>query len=252
MAGTLYIVATPIGNLADISQRAIKTLKEVDLILAEDTRVTKKILTHYDIQSNVLSYHQHSGENKKLRILKHLIDGNNIALVTDAGTPGISDPGNELIDFILDKEPTIKIVPIPGPAAVTTALSVSGFNVSKYIFLGFLPKKKRKKMLSWLKEAKLPFAFYESPKRIIKTIDLLIEYFGEERRILVAREMTKIHESLYRSKLSEVKVQLEKKAVKGEIVVVVEGSQLDVGFPFSDCFIVPFVNSSIKTDPICF
>jgi len=173
MAGILYIVATPIGNLEDITLRALKVLKEADLILAEDTRVTKKLLMHYDIETPVLSYHQHSSEEKKNRIISSLVNGQNLALVTDA--------------------------------------------------LGFLPKKKRKKLFTWLKEGKITFAFYESPKRILKTLAVLGEYFGSGRRVFVGRELTKIHESFYRGTVEQVVNQLQQKPVKGEVVVVVEG-----------------------------
>ncbi len=223
MLGTLYIVATPIGNLEDISLRALRILRESDLILAEDTRVTSRLLSHYDIDTRTLSYHQHSSEKKKNNILSQLVSGQNLALVTDAGTPGISDPGNELIDYILEHEPNIKIVPIPGASAVTTALSASGFKTNKFVFIGFLPKKKRKKLFEWLKESKVTFAFYESPKRITKTLGVLMEYFGGEKRVLVARELTKLHESLYRGKLEYISKDLSNKQIKGEIVVIVEG-----------------------------
>jgi len=234
MAGILYIIATPIGNLEDITLRAIRVLSEVDIILAEDTRVTKKLLdfltTHHSLPTkHLLSYHQHSKDSRKLEILRYLVEGENIALVTDAGTPGISDPGNELIDFLLEKEPNIKIVPIPGASAITSALSVSGFNVNKFLFIGFLPKKKRKKLFEWIKEGPstgsgrtITFAFYESPKRILKTLEVLKEEFGEEKRILVAREMTKLHETLYRGTIEEVIKRLSNGVIKGEIVVVVE------------------------------
>lgn len=227
MVGTLYIAATPIGNLEDITLRTTRILSEVDLIIAEDTRVTNKLLSHlsdnnFHPTKNLNSYHQHSSESKKLEILQYLVEEKDIALVTDAGTPGISDPGNELINFLLEKEPNIKIVPIPGASAVTTALSVSGFNVNKFVFLGFLPKKKRKKLFEWIRGGKISFAFYESPKRILKTLTVLEEEFGVERRILIAREMTKLHETLYRGKIEEVIKMLDGKAVKGEIVVVVE------------------------------
>jgi 16S rRNA (cytidine1402-2'-O)-methyltransferase len=221
MLGILYIVATPIGNLKDITLRALDVLKKSDSILAEDTRVTKKLLMHYDIQIPVLSYHQHSQENKRNEILRLLIEGKNLALVSDAGTPGISDPGNELIDFLIEKEPDIRIVPIPGPSALVAALSVSGFRADKFIFLGFLPKKKRSKLFSWLKEEKYTFCFYESPKRILKTLEVLKEEF-DNRKVFVARELTKIHESLYRGEISEVIEKLQKDPVKGEIVVVVQ------------------------------
>ena len=232
MIGTLYIVATPIGNLEDITLRALSVLKEVDLILAEDTRVSSKLTTHHSLHTPVTSYHQHSSEKVKLRILTDLISGKNLALVSDAGTPGISDPGNELIDFILDKEPTIKIVPIPGPAAITAAASVSGFKMSKFLFLGFLPKKKRNKLFEWIKKGEIAFAFYESPNRIVKTLDFLEEQLGKDKRILVARELTKLHETLYRGSIKDVKQslrfrrkgRLKEGKIKGEIVVVVEGN----------------------------
>lgn len=230
MSGTLFIIATPIGNLEDITLRAIRVMREVDLILAEDTRVTSKLTTHYQIPTPIKSYHQHSSEEKKLEILQRLGRGEKIALVCDAGTPGISDPGNELIDFLLDRDKTIKIVPIPGASAITSALSVSGFRADKFVFLGFLPKKKRKKLFEWIKEGPsassgrgITLAFYESPYRILKTLLVLEEHFGSERRVFIARELTKLHETLYRGKISEVRVQLEKDKIKGEIVVIVEG-----------------------------
>lgn len=223
MSGTLYIVATPIGNLEDMTLRAIRVLREVDLILAEDTRVTEKLLIHYDMDKDILSYHQHSNISRKSQIYSDIINGKNIALVSDAGTPGISDPGNELIDFLLSHDKTIKIVPIPGASAITTALSVSGFRADKFVFLGFLPKKKRKKLFEWIKDGKITFAFYESPFRILKTLAVLEEYFGSDRRIFIARELTKLHETLYRGSIKEVKEKLGEGKIKGEIVVVVEG-----------------------------
>lgn len=223
MPGTLYIVATPIGNLEDISLRALKILKKVDLILAEDTRVTKKLLTRYDIKTHTLSYHQHSSDEKKNRIISSLVKGQDIALVSDAGTPGLSDPGNELIDYLLEREPKIEITPVPGATAMATALSVSGFNVSKFVFLGFLPKKKRTKLFEWLKKGKIAFAFYESPQRILKTLGVLSEHFSPGRRVFIARELTKIHESLYRGTIESVTNELQQGPIKGEIVVVVEG-----------------------------
>lgn len=223
MIGTLYIVATPIGNLEDMTLRALRVLKEVDLILAEDTRVTSKLTTHYSLTIPITSYHQHSSEKKKLGILGRLVKGDNVALVSDAGTPGISDPGNELIDYLLEKEPSINIVPIPGPAAITTAASVSGFKMSKFLFLGFLPKKKKTKLFEWIKQGKIAFAFYESPNRILKTLDFLEEQLGGERGILVARELTKLHETLYRGSIKDVREKLGEGKVRGEMVVVVEG-----------------------------
>lgn len=220
--GTLYIVATPIGNLEDMTRRAISTLSDVDLILAEDTRVTGRLLKEYDIDNPIMSYHHHSDENAKLKILGYLIKGKNLALVSDAGTPGISDPGNELIDYLLEREPLINIVPIPGPSALTAALSVSGFRTDKFVFIGFLPKKKRTKLFDWLEEGEMTFAFFESPNRILKTLGVLKERFGD-RRVFVAREVTKMYESLYRGKIQKVIEELKKDKVKGEMVVVVEG-----------------------------
>jgi len=221
MYGTLYIVATPIGNLEDITFRAIKILKEVDIILAEDTRVTSTITKRFDIQRDVLSYHQHSTEKKMEEVLLYLLTGKNIALVTDAGTPGISDPGNELIDFVLTREPNIKIVPIPGASAITSALSICGFNVNKFVFLGFMPKKKRTKLFDWIKDGKVSFAFYDSPNRIIKTLTDLKEVFGD-RRVYVGRELTKLYEDYYRGSFDEVITMVSNSKQKGEVVVVVE------------------------------
>ncbi len=223
MPGTLYIVATPIGNLEDITLRAIKTLKEVDLILAEDTRVTNNLLKHYDIDTSLLSYHQHSFKDiKKLTyILEELIKGKNIALVTDAGTPGVSDPGGELIEFLLKSEPNIKVVPIPGASSLTTAMSISGLKLNKFVFLGFLPKKKRTKTWQWIKDGKATFGFFESPFRLTKTLEELKEVFGQDTNIFIARELTKLHETIYRGKVEEVLVQLKKEKLKGEIVVIV-------------------------------
>jgi len=222
MFGKLYIVATPIGNLEDMTLRALRVLKEVDLILAEDTRVTSKLLSHYEIDRPILTYQQHTSDAKKAEILGNLLTGKNIALVTDAGTPGISDPGNELIDFILQREALIQIIPIPGPSAITATLSVSGFRSDKFLFLGFMPKKGKTKLFQWLKDGQVTFVFYESPHRILKTLDLLGSEFGDVS-VVVAREMTKIHESIYRGTPLEVKEKLLKDPVKGEIVVVVEG-----------------------------
>jgi 16S rRNA (cytidine1402-2'-O)-methyltransferase len=223
MTGKLYIVSTPIGNLEDITYRAINVLKNVDLILAEDTRVTKKLLIHYAIDKHIMSYHHHSKKEKKLKILSLLNQEKNIALVTDAGTPGISDPGNELIDFLLKENTNLKIIPIPGPSAATAALSVSGFNVNKFIFIGFMPKKKRDKLVRWLIKPEFTFCFYESPYRIIKTLEYLKDKLTDKRRILVARELTKRHETLYRGNINTVIDKLKRDTLKGEIVVVVEG-----------------------------
>lgn len=221
MFGTLYIVATPIGNLGDITIRAIETLGQVDLILAEDTRVASKLLSHLNISKDIISYHQQSDENKKLQILASLLQGKNIALITDAGTPGISDPGGELIQFLLEKEPEIKIVPIPGPSSLTTALSASGIRANEFLFLGFLPKKGKTKIWEKIQNVNGTTVFFESPHRIIKTLEEIKANFGEVR-ICVARELTKIHETFYRGTVSEVITSLNSGVIKGEIVVILD------------------------------
>ncbi|KKQ24853.1 MAG: Ribosomal RNA small subunit methyltransferase I [Candidatus Woesebacteria bacterium GW2011_GWA1_37_8] len=220
MLGNLFIVATPIGNLEDITLRALRILKEVDIIIAEDTRVSGHLLKYYEIFRPTLSYHQHSGEEKKLQIMNFLLDGKNIALVTDAGTPGISDPGNELIDYLLSYQPDLKIIPIPGASAITTALSASGFTANEFVFIGFMPKKKKTKLVKWLKVGEMTFAFYESPHRLTKTLKQVEEEFGNVN-VFIGRELTKMHETLYRGKIGDVIKKLSGK-IKGEVVVVVE------------------------------
>jgi len=226
MLGTLYIVATSIGNLDDVTFRALKILKEVDYIIAEDTRVTAKLLQHYDIKVDTLIYNQHSSFDKKEKILNLLLQGKNIALVTDAGTPGVSDPGNELIDF-LTQHSGIRVVPIPGSSSVTAALSVCGFNTSNFLFIGFWPKKKAKKLINKLEKLEMPVVFFESPYRIIKTLELIKANLGE-KRIFVGQELTKLYERNLRSTISEVisTLEVEQKElgrIKGELVCVLEG-----------------------------
>jgi len=233
---TLFIVATPIGNLKDISLRALEVLKEVDLILCEDTRVTQKLLNRYGIKTPTLSYHQHSKLKKIDYILNLLKQGKNLALVSDAGTPGISDPGNKLINKIAEfagVEPLqIKIVPIPGPSAVTTAASISGFPMDRFLFLGFPPAKKKRKrffeeLSRQLAELKCPVIFYESPYRILKTLNelnsLYTKYNIQNTDIVVCRELTKKFETIYRGKIEKVIKEIEKDKIKGEFVVIVEG-----------------------------
>lgn len=222
MEGTLYIVATPIGNLTDITQRALNTLESADFVLAEDSRVVSNISKHFDIQINTLIYHQHSGATQKENILNLLNSGKNLALVTDAGTPGISDPGNELINYLLFQNPEIKVVPVPGPSSLTAALSVCGFNVSKFIFLGFFPKRKKSKTFKIVSELEVPVVYFDSPYRFIKNLRGLEDTVGQ-RRICVCRELTKIHETIYRGTISEVLEKLGEAKIRGEIVVVIEG-----------------------------
>jgi 16S rRNA (cytidine1402-2'-O)-methyltransferase len=221
----LYIVATPIGNLEDISLRALRILKEVDLILCEDTRVTKKLLDRYQIQKPLLSYHQHSKLQKIDYIISLLKEGKNLALVSDSGTPGVSDPGNKLVEKVVESlSDKVKIVPIPGPSALTCAASVSGFPMDKFLFLGFLPKKKkRKEILKEILDSKYPIIFYESPYRILKTLkelNLEARAYNLEPEVVVCRELTKKFETIYRGKLKKVIEEIEKGVIKGEFVVI--------------------------------
>lgn len=212
----LYVVATPIGNLKDISLRALEVLKEVDFILGEDTRVTKKLLEHYNVKTPVLSYHQHSELNKVNYILDLLKQGKDFALVSDSGTPGISDPGGKLIKKI--KELKIKVSVIPGPSALIAAASISGFPMDKFVFMGFPPtKKKRKKFFQEITNSKYPVIFYESPHRILKTLKEL-ELSSQNLEVVVCRELTKKFETVERGKINEV---IKKIKPKGEFVVIV-------------------------------
>jgi len=218
--GKLYIVATPIGNLSDISLRALETLKEVDFVLCEDTRVTKRLLDHYKIKTATISYHQHS-DVKKVKEIEELLDGGkNLALVTDAGTPGISDPGNFLITEVLKQNKDIQIIPIPGASAVISILSVSGFPTDKYTFMGFPPNKnKRLKYFKEVAENNYTVAFYESSHRIKKCLDNLKEVLDDKRQVVVGRELTKKFETIYRGTIDEL-LEMNIKE-KGEFVIAV-------------------------------
>ncbi len=218
-SGKLYIVATPIGNLGDITLRALETLKRVDFILCEDTRVTKKLLDHYEIKKPTISYHQHSDFKKIKEIINLLSEGKNLALVTDAGTPGISDPGNMLISDLL-KNKIDQIIPIPGPSAIVTALSVSGFPTDKFLFLGFPPhKNKRQKFFKEAVAYDFTVAFYESGHRILKCLKELKEYLDPKKELLVGRELTKQFETIYRGTIDEITEQMKEE--RGEFVVII-------------------------------
>lgn len=219
--GNLYIVSTPIGNLEDITLRAIRILKEAGIIAAEDTRHTKKLLSRYDIHVPLTSYHDFNKYEKAEVLIAKIKEGINVALVSDAGTPGISDPGYYLIKRAIEEG--IKVIPIPGATAMTAALSVSGLPTDRFSFIGFLPKKRsaREKTLRILSEIEHTLILYESPHRIFKTLNEIREIFGE-RRISVARELTKIHEEIIRGTVSEVIDQLGQHP-KGEIVIIIEG-----------------------------
>ena len=219
----LHIVATPIGNLEDITLRTINVLSNSDLILAEDTRVTRVLLDRYNIKKEILSYHQHSDFKKIDHIIELLKEGKNLALVTDAGTPGINDPGSHLISEVLKAIPDLKIVPIPGPNAAIAALSISGFPTDQFVFLGFPPHKKgRQTFFKNISKIESTLVFYESKHRILKALENL-EKLSElgSRQMMVARELTKQFETIYRGTLAEIKHRLTDKNLLGEFVVVV-------------------------------
>jgi 16S rRNA (cytidine1402-2'-O)-methyltransferase len=220
--GTLYIVSTPIGNLEDITLRALRILKEVDLIAAEDTRHTGLLLRHFGIQKPLTSYFEGNELKKREWILSRLKQGDRIALVSDAGTPGISDPGFRLIQMVIENQ--IPIIPIPGPSAVIAALSVSGLPTDAFLFKGFFPhkSKKRRDLLKQLEETKETLIFYESPHRITETLKDILEIFGD-REIVLTRELTKIYEEVLRGKVSEIQNQLAERKLKGEITLVISG-----------------------------
>lgn len=224
---TLYIIATPIGNLEDITLRAVRVLREVDVVLCEDTRVTKKLLDKYEIKTPTMSYHSHSTLSKVEKVFELLEGGKNLALVSDAGTPTISDPGVLLVSQIKEKfSNDVKIVPIPGPSAVVSALSVSGLPSSDFLFLGFLPHKKgRETLFKEIANSKRTVAFYESPHRIIKTLRSLATILGDTRKVVVARELTKIYEEIVSGTPVEIISYFQKNEdkTKGEFVVIVEG-----------------------------
>lgn len=219
--GTLYLVATPIGNLDDITYRAIKILSSVDLIAAEDTRKTKILLDHYNISKPMLSYYSYNEKHRAPQLIEKLLHGQSIALVSDAGTPGISDPAFFIVRTAL--EHAIPIVPIPGASACISALIVSGLPTESFVFEGFLPiKKGRKTKFESLKNEPRTIIFYESPHRVLKTLNEIFTYFGD-RHVVVARELTKKFEEVVRGPVSSVLKDLSAKTPRGEYVVVVEG-----------------------------
>jgi 16S rRNA (cytidine1402-2'-O)-methyltransferase len=220
--GILYICGTPIGNLEDITLRALKILKEVKLIAAEDTRHTKKLLNHYQINTKVTSYYEYNKFKKSTYLVEILKNGQDIALVSDAGMPGISDPGYVLVNLALKNN--IKIIPIPGVSALITALVVSGLPTAKFIFEGFLPRKikERKRYFKSIENEERTVIFYETPHRLKRALKDMLEIWGD-RKIVVARELTKKYEEIIRGKLSRVLSEINAKVIKGEITLVVQG-----------------------------
>ena len=228
LLGKLFIVSTPIGNLGDITFRAVETLNNVQLIAAEDTRHSKKLLSHFNIATPVISYFEHNRFKRIPKIIEHLNDGDNVAIITDAGTPGISDPAYKLIrESIINN---IIIEPIPGASASLAALVSSGLPTDKFLFDGFLPTKKgRKKKINSVKDIEATLIYYESPKRLHRTLKNLLEILGD-RPAVVARELTKIHEEIKRGTLSELLLYFTSKIPKGECVILVGKDDKNVYF----------------------
>lgn len=221
--GKLYICPTPIGNLEDITLRTLRILKEVDIIACEDTRHSLRLLNHYEIKKPLTSYHEHNIKEKGPELIKKIIDGKNIAVISDAGMPGISDPGAHLIKLAIEEDILIEV--LPGPSASITALVVSGLNTDKFVFEGFLPSKKRDriKALENISKEKRTIIFYESPHRIINFLDDILSTLGN-REIAVCREITKLHEEIFRGNVSAALKRFTDGDIKGEFVIILEGN----------------------------
>lgn len=226
--GKLYIVSTPIGNLQDMTFRAIEVLKSVDLVAAEDTRRTRELLNHFDIDTKITSYHEHNKYDKAKDIVDMIKEGQDVAVVTDAGTPIVSDPGSVLVKFAVEEN--IEITAVPGCCAAINALVLSGLDSDSFVFVGFLKddNKKRKEQLENLKSETRTMVFYISPHDILKDLKQLIEVFGEERNASLSREMTKVHEETVRGTLKEIHKVFESRDIKGEFVLVVSGMDKDL------------------------
>lgn len=223
--GTLYLVPTPIGNLEDMTFRAINTLKEVDLIACEDTRVTQKLLNHFEIDTPKTSYHEHNIKEQTDKLLKQMIEGKNIAQVSDAGMPSISDPGVELVEAAIERG--ITVIPLPGANAALTALIASGISPQPFTFIGFLSRKKSDltKELEALKGKEETLVFYESPFRVKQLMGTLVKVFGEERKVVLAREVTKRYEEFVRGTAEELYQWTDENEMRGEFVVIIEGNR---------------------------
>ncbi|HXL02532.1 MAG TPA: 16S rRNA (cytidine(1402)-2'-O)-methyltransferase [Candidatus Atribacteria bacterium] len=230
--GKLYFCPTPLGNLQDITLRTLQVFREVDFIACEDTRVTLKILNHYHIQKPLFSYHSYNLKEVSSRIVNLLKGGKNIALVSDAGMPGIQDPGMELVN-ILEKE-GLSFEVLPGPSALVVAVVYSGFAFSGFTFLGFLPRKKKERrgILERLLHLPQAMVIYESPHRVVSTLEEIKEMVGSERRVIFLRELTKIHEEILRGKLDEIsEILSQREEIKGEVVLVIEGEKREKQIP---------------------
>jgi len=219
--GALYIVATPIGNLGDVTRRAVEVLGEVDLVAAEDTRHSRKLLSALGISADMISYREHNREDAARKILARIEQGRDVALITDAGTPGISDPGHYLVGLCVKE--AIPVIPVPGPCAVTTLLSASGMELTRFLFQGFLPPKPRarEEVLEQLAASGFPLVIYESPNRVLATLESISGIMGE-RRLVLGREMTKLHEEFIRGTAAEVAHRLKEGKVRGEVTILVE------------------------------
>src|ERR1044071_1818508 len=230
MPGTLYLVATPIGNLADITHRALQVLKDVDLIACEDTRHTHKLLQHYGITTKTISYHEHNEQQRATQLIDSLKQGSDIAVVSDAGTPSISDPGFRLLRAAIENE--ISAEPVPGPSALITALIAAGLPTDEFFFAGFLPPRSnaRRARLSELQCVPGTLIFYEAPHRLAATLKDAYEILGE-RDAVVARELTKVHEEIRRGRLSELSDHYEREEPRGEIVVMIDRNVISVAKP---------------------
>ena len=225
MTGTLYIVSTPIGNLKDATYRSLELLSDVDLIAAEDTRRTGVLLKHYEIKTPLTSFNSYNQAKKSNRLIARLKEGHNLALVSDAGTPGVSDPLYHLVRAALAEY--VSVVSLPGPSAVLAALTISGLPVNRFVFEGFLPRKKgRKKLIEELVQEKRTIVLFESPHRIAKTLNELYRAMGDRKAVL-ARELTKIHEEVIRGTLEDLAVVAEEQKLKGEITLVISGVPKD-------------------------
>jgi len=225
-AGTLYVVATPIGNLEDMTLRALRILDSVDVIAAEDTRHTRRLLTHHGISKPLISYHDHNKVRQAPRLLEMLQAQQSVALVTDAGTPGISDPAYYLLQLLLAED--IRIVPIPGPTAVIAALSVAGLPTDRFVFEGFLPVKsgRRQRRLESLRDEPRTIVVYESPHRLVRLLQEIATHFGADRRVVIARELTKHFEEILRGTASSLHADLQHRSIKGECTVLIAGQSV--------------------------